>query len=95
MHSDFSDFSDLRRTRCGRKIPETVLKTALITKETTYTLDCMKYFVVSFLSNSIRAFSVHLEDWEDLEDWELTQKPDVLEKWNIYLMNLFGLFSDS
>jgi hypothetical protein len=39
-----------------------VFETALITKETTYTLEFRKYFVVSFWRLSIRAFSVFLED---------------------------------
>jgi hypothetical protein len=63
MHfPDISYFSDLRQTRCGRKIPKPVLDTILITKETTYTFDFRKNFVVSFWSHSIRAFSVPLED---------------------------------
>jgi hypothetical protein len=57
-----SYFSHLRQTRCARNIPKPVLDTKLITKETTYTLDFRKYFVVSFWSHSIRAFSVLLED---------------------------------
>jgi hypothetical protein len=57
-----SDISDLRQTRCARKIPRPVLETTLITKETTYTLCFRKYFVVSLWSHSIRAFSVLLED---------------------------------
>jgi hypothetical protein len=56
------DFSDFRRTRCARKIPKPVLETTLINKETVYTLVFGKYFVVSFWSHSIRAFSVLLED---------------------------------
>jgi hypothetical protein len=48
--------------RCARKIPKPVLETKLITKETTYTLDFRKYFVVSLWSHSIRAFSVLLKD---------------------------------
>jgi hypothetical protein len=58
----FLIFSDLRQTRCSRKIPNPVLETTLITQETTYTLDFGKYFVVSFWSHSIRAFSVLLKD---------------------------------
>jgi hypothetical protein len=46
----------LRQTRCARKIPKPVLETTLITKETTYTSDFRKYFVVSFWSHSIRTF---------------------------------------
>jgi hypothetical protein len=57
-----SYFSDLRKTRCARKFPKPVLETTLITKETTYYFDFGKYFVVSFWSHSIRAFSVLLED---------------------------------
>jgi hypothetical protein len=57
-----SYFSDLRQTRCARKIPKPILETALITKGTTYTLDFKKYFVVSFWRHSIRAFAVFLED---------------------------------
>jgi hypothetical protein len=57
-----SYFADLRQTRCARKSPKPVLETTLITKETTYTLDFRKCFVVSFWSHSIRAFSVLLED---------------------------------
>jgi hypothetical protein len=57
-----SYFSDLRQTRYARKIPKPVLKTTLITNETTYYLDFGKYVVVSFWSHSIRAFSVLLED---------------------------------
>jgi hypothetical protein len=45
-----------------RKISKTVLETTLISKETPYTLDFRKYFVASFWSHSIRAFSVLLED---------------------------------
>jgi hypothetical protein len=56
-----SYFSDLRQARCARKIPKPILKTTL-TKETTYTLDFKKYFVVYFWSHSIWAFSVLLED---------------------------------
>jgi hypothetical protein len=55
-------FSDLRQTRCARKISKPVLETTLITKETTYTLDFRKYSVVSFWSHSMRAFLVLLED---------------------------------
>jgi hypothetical protein len=62
MLPDISYFSDLRQTRCARKIPKPVLKTTLIIKETTYTLDFRKYFVLSFWSHSIRAFSVLMED---------------------------------
>jgi hypothetical protein len=57
-----SDIADLRQTRCARKILNPVLETTLITKETTYTLEFGKYFVVSFWSHLIRAFSVLLED---------------------------------
>jgi hypothetical protein len=38
------------------------LETTLITKETTYTLNFIKYYVLSFWSHSIRAFSVLLEN---------------------------------
>jgi hypothetical protein len=55
-------FPDLRQTRCIRKIPKPELETTLIIKETTYTLDCGKYVVVSFRSHSMRAFSTLLED---------------------------------
>jgi hypothetical protein len=55
-------FSDLKQTKCARKISKPVLKTTLIIKEATYTSDFGKYFVVSFWSHSIRAFSVLLED---------------------------------
>jgi hypothetical protein len=41
-------FSDLRQTSGARKISKPVLKTTLITKETTYNLDFGKYFVVFF-----------------------------------------------
>jgi hypothetical protein len=60
--SDISYFLDLRQTRCARKIPNPVLETKLFTKETTYTLDFRKYFVISFWSHSIWGFSVLLED---------------------------------
>jgi hypothetical protein len=53
---------DLRQSKCARKIPKPVLETTLSTKETAYTMDFRKYFVVSFWSHSIRAFSVLLED---------------------------------
>jgi hypothetical protein len=53
----FPGISYLRQSRCARKIPKPVLETTLIIKETTYTLDFMKYFVVYF-----GAFSVFLED---------------------------------
>jgi hypothetical protein len=56
------DFLDLTQTRCARKIPKPVLEATLIIKETTYTLNFMKYFVTSFWIHSIRAFSVLLED---------------------------------
>jgi hypothetical protein len=52
----------LGQTRGARKIPKPVLKTSFITKETTYTLDIDKYFVVSSWCHSIRAFSVLFED---------------------------------
>jgi hypothetical protein len=45
-----------------KRIPKTVLKTRLQTKETTRRLAFGKYLVVSFRSHSIRAFSVFLED---------------------------------
>jgi hypothetical protein len=57
-----SYFSDLRQTRYTRKVLKPVLETALITEETTNTLDFRKHFVLSFWSRSIRAFSVLLED---------------------------------
>jgi hypothetical protein len=60
--SSISYFTDLRQTRDDKKIPKTVLKTKLKTKETTYTLIFRKYIVVSFRSHSIRAFSVLSED---------------------------------
>jgi hypothetical protein len=64
MHLEVSRhyFSDLRQTKYAKKIPKPVLETTLITKENTYTLDFGKYFVVSFWSHLIRAFSVLLED---------------------------------
>jgi hypothetical protein len=52
----------LRQTRGAKKIPKTVLKTRLKIKETTYILVSVKNPLVSFLSHSIRAFSVFLED---------------------------------
>jgi hypothetical protein len=52
----------LRQTKCARKISKPVLKTALFIKETTYYLDVEKYFVVSFWSHSVRAYSALLED---------------------------------
>jgi hypothetical protein len=52
----------LKQTRGAKKIPKTVLKTTLKSKETTYTLVFVKYISVSFQSHSIRAFSVFLED---------------------------------
>jgi hypothetical protein len=62
-----SDFPDLKQTRWARKIPITVLETTLITKESTYTLDFRKWFVVSFWSHSIRgifsAFGRFIEDY--------------------------------
>jgi hypothetical protein len=57
-----SYFSDLRLTRCAIEIPKPVLETALIVKETTYTFDFRKCFVVSFWSHSIMAFPVLLEN---------------------------------
>jgi hypothetical protein len=54
--------SDLRQTRCARKIPEPVLEITLNTKETTYNKDFGKYYFESFWRQSIRAFSVLLED---------------------------------
>jgi hypothetical protein len=57
-----SDFSDLRQTRCARKIPKQFWKLHLLPKKPRNTLDFGKYFVVSFWSHSIRAFSVLLED---------------------------------
>jgi hypothetical protein len=58
----FQAFFILRQTRYARKISKPVLETTLIIKETTYSLDFRKCFVVSFWSHSIRAFSVLLED---------------------------------
>jgi hypothetical protein len=52
----------INSTRYARNFPKPVLETTLITKETTYTLDFWKCFVVSFWSHSMRAFSVLLED---------------------------------
>jgi hypothetical protein len=52
----------MRQTIAATKILKTVLKTRLKTKDATYTLVFVKYFVVSCRSNSIRAFSVFLED---------------------------------
>jgi hypothetical protein len=46
----------------ANKIPKTVLKTNLQTKETTYNLVFAKYLVVCFWTHLIRAFSVFLED---------------------------------
>jgi hypothetical protein len=66
----------LRQTRGDKKIPKTVLKTTLKIKETASTLLFIKYFVVSFQSHSIRAFSVFLEDSLRI----ISQKPDMLEK---------------
>jgi hypothetical protein len=65
-----SDFSNFRQTRCARKIPKPVLGPTLITKETTYTLDFRKYFVVSFSVK--KGIFVHLEG--------LSQKLDMLGK---------------
>jgi hypothetical protein len=56
-----SYFTDMRRTREAKNIPNTVLKTRLETKETTYTSVFRKY-LVSLRSHSIRAFSVFLEE---------------------------------
>jgi hypothetical protein len=53
---DISYFSDLRQTRGVKKIPKTVLKTRINTKETTYNLVFVKSLVVYFQSHSIRAF---------------------------------------
>jgi hypothetical protein len=50
------------RNRDAKKIPKTVLKYRLKTKETTYTLFFAKRLVVSFRSHLIRAISVLLED---------------------------------
>jgi hypothetical protein len=58
---DIPYFADLRQTRGAKKIPETVLKTRLKTKETTYTLVFVKYLVISFPSHSMRAFLVFLK----------------------------------
>jgi hypothetical protein len=52
----------MRQSRYARKTPNPVLETKLIIKEITYYLGFGKYFVVSFWSHSIRAFSVVLED---------------------------------
>jgi hypothetical protein len=59
---DISYFADFRQTRGAIKIPKTVLKTRLKTKEITYTLVFVKYLVVSSRSPLIRAGSVFLED---------------------------------
>jgi hypothetical protein len=48
-----SYFEDLKRTRQAKKIPKTVLKTRLKTKETTFTLVFGKYFPVAFGCHSI------------------------------------------
>jgi hypothetical protein len=56
---DISYFSDLRQTRCARKIPKPVLETTLITKETTYTLDFGKYFGVTQLEHFQCFWKVH------------------------------------
>jgi hypothetical protein len=56
----FLYFSDMRQTRCARKIPEAVLETTFITKATTHYLDFKKYFVVSFsvlLEDSLKIIS--------------------------------------
>jgi hypothetical protein len=45
---EISYFLDLSQTRCARKIPKPVMETALITKETTYTLNLEKYFLYLF-----------------------------------------------
>jgi hypothetical protein len=63
-----SYFTNLRQTRDATKIPKTVFKFRLDTKETTYTLVFENNLLVSFRSYSIRAFSVFLNE------------PDVLEK---------------
>jgi hypothetical protein len=55
-------FTDFKQTRGAKKLPKTVLKTRLKTKETTYTLVFVKYLVVSFRGHSIWAFSVFFED---------------------------------
>jgi hypothetical protein len=65
MHLEVSRhflFFRFEKTRCARRIPKPVLETPLITKEATYYFNFGKYFVVSFWSHSIRAFSVLLED---------------------------------
>jgi hypothetical protein len=69
------EVSDLRQTRCARKIPKPVLESKLITKKTTYILDFRKYFVVSFWSHSNWAFSVLLAD-----SLRIISEPDVLGK---------------
>jgi hypothetical protein len=79
----------LRQTRCARKIPKPVLKTTLITKETTYYLDFGEYFVVSFWSHSIRAFFSALgrfiEDLlRNLTFWEKTKYGVTISSYKIY-----------
>jgi predicted deacetylase len=49
-------------SRIGPQFKYQFWKLHLLLKETTYTLDFGKYFVVSFWSHSIREFSVLLED---------------------------------
>jgi hypothetical protein len=56
---DISYFTDLKQTRGAKKIPKTALKTRL---KLTCTLFFGKYLVISFRSQSIRRFSVCLED---------------------------------
>jgi hypothetical protein len=70
------DFSDLRQTRCARKIRKPVLETTLITEETAYTLDFRKNFVVSSWSQLgiFSAFGRFIEDYlSNLTCWEKTK----------------------
>jgi hypothetical protein len=66
----------LRQFRSAKKIPKTVLKTRLKTKETTYTLVFLKYLVVSFqrpLNKGILSvFGRFFEDYliRNLTCWE-------------------------
>jgi hypothetical protein len=50
------------QTREAKRIPKTVLKTILKTKETTYIIVFVKYLAIDFRNHSIRAFSVFLKD---------------------------------
>jgi hypothetical protein len=67
-----SYFSDLRRSRCARKIPKPVLKTTLINKGTTFG----KYFVEVIFC----AFGRLIKDYHrNLTSWVKT-KHGVVEK---------------